>query len=196
MFPAVWPGALGIRHLKYHNPPSLSDWFTACLPDTHMHIDIYTHNQTESGVCFFYSPSNPSLSQSCHFTCVSFSFNLLPIHFTHQPLQSAPLSNPFFLAVFPQLHPISLSTFPPPQTVSLPSLFTISILVWWLSGWWYRLSLVGVALSVRCAVVVMIWAISRYTGDVFKGERERGVEYIDRAEVVGSSLSAIGAGRQ
>lgn len=28
MFSVVWPEAAGIHHLKYQNPPSLSDWFT------------------------------------------------------------------------------------------------------------------------------------------------------------------------
>lgn len=149
-FSSVWPEAVGIHHLKYQNLPSLSYWFTARLRHTQQHIDIYTQNQIQ----LYLFPPLPS-----HFSFSSLhllSPFYLSLHFLHLPFQSPLISN-FFLPslLFPSLLFFSCSLtllllpfitlfvflfFSLSQTFSLSCSFTSSLFIWWLSGWWYRLS--------------------------------------------------------
>lgn len=141
-----------------------------------MHIDIYTHDQIQLDLfcffsplppisfkctCFLISPPLSSFSPLIYFFCFFFP-STVSISPSNQLLfQTFSLPPSFFLCPIstsdtPSLFSfITLFLFSSPYFLSLPQIsnspscsFTLALFIWWLSGWWYRLSEVGAALTV------------------------------------------------
>lgn len=80
MFSVIWPEAVGIHHLKYQSPPSLSARFTVRFAT---HVDIYTHfppflslSLSLLYTCFTISPHVPSFSPVSSFLPINSHFKL------------------------------------------------------------------------------------------------------------------------
>jgi len=158
-----------------------------------MHIDIYTHNQTDCSVCVFFPP-HPSLSS--HFTCLPISPSLsslilfllftclstLPISPCNQLLFQT-VSKPHFYSfiLFPSLlsfsffvyFPFSFSNLFSPRALSLsPSSFDGLVVGGTDSA---RLELLS-----QCEMCCCGDDMSHFTLDwwrVWEGDRERALEY-------------------
>ena len=116
MFSVIWPEAVGIHHLKYQSPPSLSDWFTVMFAT---HVDIYTHFPP------FLSLSLSPIYLLYHFYSCSFLLLSCFILSSNQlPFQTFSFCPNLFFFLPPFSLPSSLfmfSSFPPFPALSLSS---------------------------------------------------------------------------
>lgn len=108
MFSVIWPEAVGIHHLKYQSPPSLSARFTVRFAT---HVDIYTHFPP------FLSLSLSPVYLLYHFSSCSF----LPIN-SHFKLFFASIFFFSFHLFLPLHHSLYFPLFPRPA-LSLSSSF-------------------------------------------------------------------------